>query len=311
MTLPMNRLIITLLALFVLTPAWAVETGSSYQTTNPTSAQVPDWTAGWAGSGITGWNYVGQVNGDSAVYLGNGWVITAGHVGVANFVLGGNTYAAVPGSTQTISNSSGTADLVLFQINTTAISNTAILSLPPLILSSSDPIPFAYGTTGSSVVIIGYGGNEGESWGLNTVTEINELITPQGFTYVSNDFLTLTGTTTYDNPHGSGSKSITNNAQLVSGDSGGGDFVYNAATKQWNLAGINEVSGTDTEGQALSGFVQLDTYASQINAISDVPPVPTDTPAMPLPGLVVMAWLLFIVATRSFGMGASQGVSSK
>ena len=295
----MNRLVITLLVFLISTPAWAVENGSSFQTTAPTGTQVPNWTAGWSGSGITGWNYVGQVNGDSAVYLGNGWVITAAHVGVANFVLSGNTYAVVAGSTQTISNSDGTADLVLFQINTTAIDNNATLSLLALVLRSSDPIPFAYGTSGSSVAIIGYGGNEGETWGLNTVTQINELITPQGFTYVSNDFLTLTGTTTYDNPHGSGSKSITNNAQVVSGDSGGGDFIYNAATGQWNLAGINEITGTDTSGQALSGFVQLDTYASQIDAIVDAPIAPTDTPAVPLPGLVVMACLLFFVASGS------------
>jgi len=296
----MNRLVITLLAFLVSTPAWAVENGSSYQTTAPTDTQAPNWTTGWGGGGITGWNYVGQVNGASGVYLGNGWVLTAAHVGMGNFILSGNTYEAVAGSSHSISNSNGTVDVVLFQINTTALGSNAILSLPALVLNSSAPIAFAYGVTGSSVVIIGYGGGEGESWGLNTVTQINELITPEDYSYVSNDFLTLTGAITYDNPRGNGSETITNNAQVVTGDSGGGDFIYNASTGQWNLAGINEITGTDTSGQALSGFVQLDTYASQINAIVDAPIAPTDTPAMPLPGLIVMAGSLFFAAAGSW-----------
>ena len=132
------------------------------------------------------------------------------------------------------------------------------------------------------------------------MTQINELITPEDYSYVSNDFLTLTGAITYDNPRGNGSETITNNAQVVTGDSGGGDFIYNASTGQWNLAGINEITGTDNSGQALSGFVQLDTYASQINAIVDAPIAPTDTPAMPLPGLIVMAGSLFFAAAGSW-----------
>jgi len=137
----MNRLVITLLAFLVSTPAWAVENGSSYQTTAPTDTQAPNWTTGWGGGGITGWNYVGQVNGASGVYLGNGWVLTAAHVGMGNFILSGNTYEAVAGSSHSISNSNGTVDVVLFQINTTALGSNAILSLPALVLNSSGRSP--------------------------------------------------------------------------------------------------------------------------------------------------------------------------
>lgn len=305
----MNRIVYAFLAALILTPVWAVENVSSptcpYQTKQPTNDQVPNWTTGWGGSEITGWNYVGQVNSASGVYLGNGWVLTAAHVGIGNFVLDGNTYIAVPGSAQSISNADGTADLCLFQIYTLSSNNGTLLNLPPLVLATSDPVAFAYGTPGTSVVLIGYGGGQGETWGYNTITQINQAVTPDGYSYVSNDFLTVTGTTT------DGGQSITNNAMLVLYDSGGGDFTYNTATSQWNLAGINEVTGTDEDtGQDLSGFEQLDTYAAQINGI--ITP-PTDTPTMPLPGLFVMGCLFFLAASRALGMrvGNWQPVGAK
>jgi hypothetical protein len=292
----------------------AVETGSTYDTTAPNGTTIPNWETGWAqppnepeGTYVTGWNYVGVVffNGGSAsgAYLGNGWVLTAGHVGIGNIVLGGNTYQAIAGSSQSISNASGTADLCLYRINTTSLNNGTVLNLPPLILRTSNPVAFAYGTTGSSVILIGYGGGQGyESWGINTITQINQPITPGGYTYISNDFLTATGTTTSDNPHGPGSQSVTNNAQLVGADSGGGDFIYNAATGQWELAGINEVMGTFDSGQGFSGFVQVNTYASQINSLFNPPS--SDSPTMPLPGLWIMACLLLLAAARSLGLKA-------
>jgi Trypsin-like peptidase domain len=266
----------------------AVESGSSYLTSAPTSADIPNWGTGWSqpagetgGSYVTGWSYVGQVNGDgSATYLGDGWVLTVAHVGAGIFDLNGNAYAEIPGSAQSISNSSGTADLTLFRINTTSTTNGSILGLPQLTLSTSDPIAFAFGVSGNGVVMIGYGGGQGESWGFNTVTQINQLITLQGASYVTNDFFTALGTTSYNNPGGSGSQSVTNNAQLVGGDSGGGDFIFNPGTGQWELAGINEAVGTTNQGQYVSAFVQLDTYAAQIEA--DMSPVPLPASLWPM-----------------------------
>ena|SRR5208282_1621821 len=266
----------------------AVESGSSYLTSAPTSAGIPNWGTGWSqpagetgGNYVTGWNYVGQINGDnSATYLGDGWVLTAAHVGAGSFDLNGNAYAEIAGSAQSISNSSGIADLTLFRINTTSTTNGTVLGLPQLTLSTSDPIAFAFGVSGSGVVMVGYGGGQGETWGFNTVTQINQPISLQGASYVSNDFFTALGTTTYINPGGSGSQSVTNNAQLVGGDSGGGDFIFNPATGQWELAGINEAVGTTNQGQYVSAFVQLDTYASQIEA--DMSPVPLPASLWPM-----------------------------
>ncbi|MDB4793754.1 S1 family peptidase, partial [Methylacidiphilales bacterium] len=200
----MHRIIITLLASLLITSARAVETESAgntiYQTTQPTNAQVPNWTTGWAMSGITGWNYVGQVGGASGVYLGNGWVLTAGHVGMGSLTLDGVTYQPVSGSNHSLTNTNGTtADLALFQISTPPVLNQLTISLKA-------PTPFSQEQAGSQVVILGYGGGYGETWGYNTVDIINQLITPTGYSYVSNDFLTVFGTYT------SGTASSTNNS---------------------------------------------------------------------------------------------------
>jgi len=274
---PMNRIVLIVLAGFLLTPAWAVQIQNQtppYNTTEPTNSQITNWTTGWSG-GKTGWNYVGQVvtqnNGSaSGVYLGNGWVMTAAHVTMGNFVLNGVTYPAVAGSAQSITSGSNTADLLLFQVS-------PYPDLPVLTLSTNLP------AVGDSVALLGYGGGQGLTWGYNSVTAIDQPITPGGYTYVSNDFLTdLTGN---------------NQAILVTGDSGGGDFIYNGRTRKWELTGINEVVGTYTDDQGdtitTSGFVQLDTYANQINAIVGSTPPEVDTPTLPLPGLVLLAGLLF------------------
>jgi len=262
--------------------ARAVENGSGYDTTAPTDSDISNWLTGWTqpageaeGTYITGWNYVGQVqSGASGTYLGNGWVLTAGHVGAQSTItLDNEIYDMIPNSAQNITYTENdetyTADLTLFQISTTSLNDT-VLNLPALTISTNDPVAFSYGTPGSQAAIIGYGGGRGETWGYNTITAVNQPVTPEGFTYVSNDFYTALGTITSTNPNGPGSQSITNNAQLVGGDSGGGDFIYNAATGQWELAGINEAIGTVGD-QYISAFVQLDTYAAEINSVTAVP----------------------------------------
>lgn len=291
----MARIIVFLIAFLLAIPIRAIETNETtgaYDTTAPTSTDIPDWNTGWGADSVTGWNYVGEVNGASGVYIGNGWVLTAGHVGFGNFTLGGVTYTAVANSSQSISNSKGTADLLLFQIASPP-------ELPSLTLSTGLPVAFSSKQTGSLVAMLGFGGGYGLTWGLDTATEINELITPGGYTYVSTDFFTDNGQVVR------GSSSITNNATLVDGDSGGGNFTYNATTRKWELTGINEVTGSysDYSGNyagngTFSGMVQLNIYATQINAIVNTPPV-TDTPTMPLPALFVMACLLLLAASHS------------
>jgi hypothetical protein len=227
---------------------------------------VAGWDSGWNGAGVTGWDYVGQVNGASGVYLGGGWVLTAGHVGGGDFTLNGTTYGEVSGSAQNVPNNSvdsaidsslsgTTADLTLFQI-------------------SSSPTEFSDFTDGSAVVMIGYGGGDGETWGANNVTNINQT-TPLNFNgnWDSLDFYTLNGS---DSNLVGG---INNTAQLVVFDSGGGDFIYNAATHQWELAGINEAQLVDNSNNIVgSAFVQLSDYAGQIDSMTGLSLAATPEP---------------------------------
>ena len=263
-----------LLGLFALVPARAVvidDAGTeTYNTSDPTDTDIAGWTTGWSGSGATGWNYVGQVNGASAVYLGDNWVLTAGHVGTGTFVLDGTNYTVVVGSGQSITNARGTADLTMFQISTAP-------DLPSLTISPTGP------TVGTTVVMTGYGGGQGETWGVDTVTRRNVTVQVTGYSFKTTDFETAyTGT---------------NYAQLVSGDSGGGDFIYNAVTRQWELAGINEaIDGSDN-----SYMVQLSTYASQIDGL--------ETTAVPEPrqgGLIVLLGLMGLATARKMKSRWSQ-----
>jgi hypothetical protein len=267
-----TALYLSLLAVFSTSQIRAVELGISpsqtYNTTAPTSSDIPNWTTGWGASGVTGWNYVGNLFvanaapwGVSGVYLGNNWVITAAHVdslgniGAGTFKLGTTSYSIISGSVQGI----GTLDMVLFQINT---NSTPAPSLPSLTIATSPPTAFSILNAGSSVAMIGFGDGHGETWGLNTVTSTN--VSVQLSTYTTTDFATAYGTTTQ------GPFSVTNNANFVNGDSGGGGFIFNSSTGNWTLAGLNEAVDT-TPNHPDSYLVQLSNYSTQINTITGVP----------------------------------------
>jgi hypothetical protein len=122
--IPGSRAVILLLCFLVPTGMCrAVQniSNGSFNTSDPTDASIANWDTGWAQpdvepageSYVTGWDYVGQVNGASGVYLGNGWVLTAAHVSGGDFTLDGITYGMVDGSDESV----GSSDLTLFQIS--------------------------------------------------------------------------------------------------------------------------------------------------------------------------------------------------
>ena len=247
-----------------------------YNSSNNISGTVTSWTNAnsWgSGNTNTGWDYVGSMNGASGVYLGNGWVLTAGHVGAGNFTLGDNSYPwdgySFTNFTITIGGTNYASDLNLFRISTNA-SSGASLALPPLVINASQPTVFSgrSSTNTSRVVMIGYGG--GKSWGVNNVTGVNQGVMVN--TFGTGDFSTAYGT------HTAGSATIVNNAKLVTGDSGGGAFML--VGSRWQLTGINEANNSNGD----SFMVQLSYYATAIsNAIAAAPsptlsPTPTPTP---------------------------------
>jgi hypothetical protein len=258
---PTFRFLLPLLLLAISTTQ-AVETvngtNSTYNTTNNISSSLSSWSSGWGSTTNTGWNYVGSINsgGASGTYLGNGWVLTAGHVGpLGPFTLDGNTYDLTGVSYTNYFTNSGTgtnyADLNLFQISTTSTTGTN-LTLPNLAITSNDP-------TGK-LVMIGNGYSNGfgpETWGTNSVFLTDQPLSVSSFQSI--DFTTINSAATY--------------GTVVLGDSGGGDFIKvgSGTNAIWELAGINEATVSYESGDSGSAFVQLSAYDSQISAIVDAP----------------------------------------
>ena len=106
-----------------------------------------------------GWANIGRRSGYGAIYLGNGWVITARHVGVGDVVLGGVTHRALPESAIRLGKPGRppVADLVVFRIEPRP-------DLPALPIRPTPP------EVGDRALLIGAGCNRGEhtSWNGKT-----------------------------------------------------------------------------------------------------------------------------------------------
>lgn len=237
-----------------------------------------------------GWNNVGAIWIGGGVYIGNGWVLTANHIGSGSgFTLGGTTYQMIPGTGHQLTNNGAAGktaltDLYMFQVASPP-------SLPWVSIAATGP------SVGDSVTLIGRGRDQQANytyWSVNT--SVNPYVwtetTPSnanaaGFktnstqtmrwgtnsvdtTLWVNDGLDVHSfTTTFD--YGVSS----NEAQVVHGDSGGGVFVKQGGL--WSLAGIiiaqgiysGQPGGTNTAvfGDA-SYIADLSFYRSQIVAIA-------------------------------------------
>ncbi|HME68330.1 MAG TPA: trypsin-like peptidase domain-containing protein [Myxococcota bacterium] len=179
-----------------------------------------------------GWANVGTVSGLTGIYLGNGWMLTASHVGAGPVVLGGRTFSAVPDSTVQLRNQDGSlADLILFRIQ-------GAPHLPRLQIATATP------QVGTPVVLMGHGRNRGAPiswsghegfawgtasalrWGTNTVfkSDVRANSTEAFVTQFRKDGAT---------PH---------EAQAAVGDSGGAVFVK--VRRKWRLAGVLDMVAT-------------------------------------------------------------------
>jgi len=253
--------------------------------------------AGGSGSGNTtapaddpGFANVGVRGGASAVYLGDGWVLTATHVGGGDTVFGGVTYNAVANSSIQLVNPVGVtyttmSDLTLYKID----------GRPPIAaLEIEDNAP----AVGWSVVMVGNGrdrlptqnywtaawapsatpsyytgytwaATQSVRWGTNTVTSVG---VPVGVGQNSNVAFvtTFTGNTTSD-------------AQGASGDSGGAVF-HKDATGEWSLSGVmfatnrytSQPSNTSVFGNATFS-ADLSAYRTQILSYIGVNDAPNGT----------------------------------
>jgi hypothetical protein len=235
--------------------------------------------------------HVGTVadGGLTIVYLGEGWVLTASHVGAQDVEIEGQIYRKAPDPTVQIYNDDRTeADLIAFRI----LGNPDLPELPPLEISEKTP------ARGAFAILAGAGrekGGEkrslagalrriwrgrakaGPSWGTNTIAGASERVAISNWVtdaiitdYSSVDDLFAT-------PY---------EAQAVSGDSGGALFV--ADGDEFVLAGVLFAASDGeqyTSKPGLTFAVDLARYREQILAAieggaSDRRParVPDDAP---------------------------------
>ena len=204
-------------ALAGLASAVLINTGDGTGNTTP-----PSGDPGFANVGTT-------PEGLSAVYVRNGWVLTASHVGENPVTFAGLTYDPIPGSRIRFQNADQTqADLIAFKLQT-------IPPLPELAIASS-PVSINDELTligngrdrGDATSFMGVGGwswigNRTIRWGTNRVDDIDQVnLDTQSFVTV---FENITG-----GPPGR------HEADIVTGDSGGAAFLGSGTSAE--LVGI-------------------------------------------------------------------------
>lgn len=241
-----------------------------------------------------GFANVGRV-GSTGVYLGNGWVLTANHVGANDIAFGGVLYQHVPESAVRLKTGAANSDVLLFRIQDPP-------ALPALEIAKASP---AYG---EAVVMVGNGNNRaidmthwdaawqevtppppGEyqgwkqssgrtvRWGTNVITLVHLEVTALG------------GTT---NEFGVDFDDLADEGQAVAGDSGGAVFVERDG--QWQLLGmmnfvqlfLNQPGSTEVFGNRTYA-ADLSYYRPQIMEIISAP-----VPAASAGGLAVLACAL-------------------
>lgn len=208
---------------------------------------VPPDDPGWANVGVLG---VG-----TGIYLGDGWVLTASHVGVGPLVLSGTTYAAQAGTTVQLTNGGSPGrttltDLILFRLEAppAGLSGLTIAATTPadgtpvtMIGAGRDRGPFTEwsidtGTEPPTWTVVPSGGDaagyltditRAMRWGTNAIdssdvwVRASDLVPPLDVLSIATVFDVQPGGT---------------EAQAVFGDSGGGLFVKNDMA--WELAGL-------------------------------------------------------------------------
>jgi hypothetical protein len=259
-------------------------------------------------------NNIGSVGAASAIYLGNGWILSANHVAsslpaTANF--GGVNYTTQAGSFHRLGNPAHTptlssqTDIVLFRL-------AAPLALPDVSISMATP------TVSSPVMMIGNGriqessrtywdrtvntGDNNDTW-VETTEALSDI---SGFettatrevrwgvnAVATNGFTANIGqgdVISYMTQFNSGA--YTHEGQAVTGDSGGGVFSLNGTS--WELSGMmyavnsyeNQPGGPNTAVLGVSTYIaDLSAYRAEILTIIPEP----STAVLALAGMLVLA----------------------
>ncbi|MFP8878809.1 MAG: thrombospondin type 3 repeat-containing protein [Myxococcota bacterium] len=243
------KVLILLLSLGNSAGAVLIDSGDG---TGNTNAPSPD----------PGWNHVALRGPHTAVYLGNGWVLTANHVGAGSVEIDGVTYPHLASVASQIQNDDGSnADLLVFGL---ALPHPALPELP---LARTLP------TSGDAAILVGHGTNRGTAthwqpnppfpttfpgyeWGNGRAMRwgTNEIAAAPASTLFDTQTIATSfdeGTTSYE-------------SQATSGDSGGALFVENAG--KWELAGLLFATAGFVGQPASTSLYGNLTYAADISA---------------------------------------------
>ncbi len=221
-----------------------------------------------AGPEFPYWGYLAGRGNYSAVYLGERWILTAGHVGVGDVEIRGTRYRALRDTEIDLRTGFHSADLVLFRLRDDP-------KLPPLPLSSTRA------AVGEQALLLGFGRGAGEPlrwrgkpgrywdqapptlrWGRNRVSRVALRIGSHGGYY------TETFAHRFDPGPGGNAES-----QAAQGDSGGAVFLRRG--DGWELAGIliliqrhASQPGNSAVAGNLSFAADVAAYVEQIHAIT-------------------------------------------
>ena len=253
------------LGAIAVSPAGAVIIDSGDGSGN-TSAPSPD----------PGWAHLGRAVGPNltVVYLGDGAILTANHVGIQDVDLGGVIYTAVPGSNVRISNGDGSfADLLLFEV----------FPHPPL---PSLDIVAATPAMGTPIIAAGRGRDRGAATSWNPPGPGGSidgyLWDPTSTLRWGTNHLEVFPTERVLGTEAMGSEfdefpvASPHEAQAATGDSGGAAFVDNGGN--WELAGLlfaiaefeNQPADTSLYGQ-ITYFADLAFYKAEIENLVMMP----------------------------------------
>lgn len=230
---PWSKLFLTVAVLLgVQTPVEAIihaeGEGSEQASESALLSRVASWGGGVA---FPFWKNIGQIERSTGIYMGNGYVLTAAHVGPGPFRTGdGRIYPALAQPVTYFRNfDDSQADLCLFRVQVT--SSDPLASYPVIPLTTMPP------RKGTALILIGGGAGSKSSgkrfawsddyrvrWGLNTIEKVYSVTMPTS-RYASFGFGTR-----FERTGG--------HCQAAPGDSGGAAFHFNPSSKRWELAGV-------------------------------------------------------------------------